>query len=85
MCCTASALFVLTCELQLAQPVVNQRRVLGARPGLLPLVLSPDLMNQPTQRSWPVKDVANEIPGQRADEVQSGGGKQSRQDGQAGL
>lgn len=69
--CAASAHIVLTCELQLAQPVVNQCCVLRTSPSLLPLMLPPDLMNQPTQRSWTMQDVANQIPGQRADQVQA--------------
>lgn len=86
--CSAHSLHTeaqLTCELQLAQPVVNQRRVLGAGPGLVPLVLPSHLVDQPAQRSWAMQTVANQIPGQRAEQVQFGGGQSSGQDGQAGL
>lgn len=62
----------LTCELQLAQPVVNQCCVLRTSPSLLPLVFASDLMNQPAQRSWTMQAVANQIPGQRADQIQTG-------------
>lgn len=62
----------LTCELQLAQPVVNQRCVPRAGPSLVPLMLSPNLVHQPAQGCWTMQEVANHIPGQRADQVQIG-------------
>lgn len=65
--------------------MVNQRRVSRARPRLLPLVLPPDLVDQPAQGRRPVQDVADQVPGDGADQVQSGGGEGSGQDGQAGL
>lgn len=74
-----------TCELQLTESVVNQRCVSGAGPRLLPLVLPPDLADQPAQGRRPVQDVAHQVPGDGADQVQSGGGQGSGQDRQAGL
>lgn len=65
--------------------MVDQRCVSGAGPSLLALVLPPDLVNQPAQGRGPVQDVAHQVPGDRADQVQSGGGEGSGQDGQAGL
>lgn len=42
-------------------------------------------MNQPAERCWTMQEVTNQIPGQRADQVQIGWGKGSGQDGQACL
>lgn len=74
-----------TCELQLTEPVVNQRCVSGAGPRFLPLVLPAHLVDQPAQGRGPVQDVAHQVPGDGAEQVQSGSGQGSGQDGQAGL
>lgn len=62
----------LACELKLAQLMVNQRRIPRARPGLLPLILPPNLVNQPAERRWTMQEVPDQIPGERADQVQIG-------------
>lgn len=63
---------ILTCELQLAQTMVNQCSVFRARPRLLRLAL--DLVNEPAQRSGSMQEVADQIPGQGAEQVEVSGG-----------
>lgn len=65
--------------------MVNQRCIPSACASLLPFILSANLMNQPAERRRPMQEVTNQIPGQRADQVQIGWGKRSGQDGQACL
>lgn len=70
--CQPALFSTLTCELQLAQPVVNKCRVLGTSPSFFPLMLPPNLVNEPAQGCWTMQEVANHVPGQRADQVQIG-------------
>lgn len=67
------ALFsTLTCELQLAQFLINQCCVSCTSLSLVPLVFSSDLVNKPAQRNRTMQAVADQIPGQRAEKVQIG-------------
>lgn len=85
---------VLTCDVQLVQPVVGQGGVPGTGLGLVHQARCggrggapalEDLLEQPAHQAQLLQAVADHVPGEAAGQVQAGGGQRPAQHRQAGL
>ena len=57
---------MFTCELELAEAVVDQSCIPGTSLRLLPFMSSTNLAHKPSQGGGPMETVANHVPGKRA-------------------